>query len=116
MRNARMSRFPQPPPGDLRALTQMLLDPHNHVMTITDDSEDNIYAGSVDDVNGDHHVVFASERQIQLMRTFRVLHSDGTFKSVPTSRMFAAQVSSREKGKFHLLTSMRKRNKNTCTF
>lgn len=91
MRNARMSRFPPPPPN-LRALSQILMDPHNSVMTITDDSLDNFFAGAVDDANGDHHVLFASRRQLDLMREFRVLHSDGTFKSVPISPDFAAQV------------------------
>lgn len=91
MLNARLSRFPRPP-LDLRALSQILMDPQNYVITITDDSLDNIFAGSVDDANGDHHVLFASRRQLDLMREFRVLHSDGTFKSVPISREFAAQV------------------------
>jgi len=92
MRNARLSQFPNPP-ADLRALTAILMDPHNAVITMSDDGQDNLYSGSVTDANGDHHVMFFSNRMVEVMRNFSVLHSDGTFKTVPVNVEFASQVS-----------------------
>lgn len=91
MRNARMSRFP-PLPANLTELTEILLNPQYRVLTLTDDGLDNIYAGSVDDIDGNHHILFMSQRMIQRARTFSSLHSDGTFRSVPSSKEFASQV------------------------
>lgn len=93
MRNARLQQFPLPPPASVRDLTRLLLDPHFAVLTMTEDGLDNIYAGSVDDANGHHHVLFTSDRMLERMRNFLVLHSDGTFKSVPVNKDFADQVS-----------------------
>jgi len=89
MRNARMKRYP-PLPANLTELT--LQNPQYQVLTLTDDGLDNIYAGSVDDADGNHHLLFMSERMIERARTFSVLHSDGTFRSVPCSKEFASQV------------------------
>lgn len=90
MRNARMERFPDMP-QNLRGLTRILINPVHRVLTLTTDGEDNLYAGSATDVNGGHHVLFASARMLDLMRTFRVLHCDGTFKVIPAGTE-AAQV------------------------
>lgn len=92
MRTARMSRYPNIP-HSLEDLSRIMLNPQYRVITISDDGTDNIYAGSVTDGNGDHHILFASRRQLRLMKTFRVLHSDGTFKVVPGDKHFADQVS-----------------------
>lgn len=91
MRNARLRSYPFPPES-LRDLSNILLDPQYSVLTMTADGEDNLYAGSVTDVDGGHHVVFASNRMIDQMKKFRVLHSDGTFRAVPISPNFADQV------------------------
>lgn len=93
MRNARMENFPNIP-ATLQELTQILLDERYRVLTLTDDGLDNIYAGSVDDAEGNHHVIFTSNRLLNRMRSFLVLHSDGTFRSVPMGYHFAAQVGS----------------------
>lgn len=93
MRNARLSRYPRPMPQNLLALTQVLMDPQYQVMTITQDGTDNIYGGSVTDTDGIHHVLFVSQRMLEQMRRFRVLHGDGTFRAVPVSPAFADQVS-----------------------
>lgn len=82
MRNARMAMYPNPPPS-LRRLTLILRNPQYRVITISRDGEDNLYAGSVTDALGNHHVIFSSNRLLQAMRQFVVLHTDGTFKVVP---------------------------------
>ncbi|KAK3925520.1 Pol polyprotein [Frankliniella fusca] len=82
MRRARMSRFP-PIPHSLLELTRLLQDPRYRILTMTDDGLDNLYAGSVTDTAGRHHILFASERMLQKMREFNTLHGDGTFKIVP---------------------------------
>lgn len=86
-----MRHYP-PLPADLRQLTEILLNPQYQVLTLTHDGLDNIYAGSGSDVDGNHHKLFISQRMIERARTFSVLHSDGTFRSVPTSKDFASQV------------------------
>lgn len=92
--NARLKQFPSPPPANLRALTDILLNPQYSVLTMTSDGKENLYMGSVTDVDGGHHVVFATPRQLlRLKRHFQTCHSDGTFKAVPVSSNFAAQVS-----------------------
>lgn len=91
MRNARLSRYPAPP-ADLRDLTAILMDPHNEVISMTDDGLDNLYAGSVTDTDGAQHILLVSNRMIERMREFTVLHSDGTFKTVPVNAQFASQV------------------------
>ncbi|KAK3911685.1 Volume-regulated anion channel subunit LRRC8E, partial [Frankliniella fusca] len=83
MRNARMSSFPQPAPRSLQELTALLQNPRYEVLTATLDGEDNLYAGSVTDENGDHHILFASRRQLQLLTKVIWLHGDGTLKVVP---------------------------------
>jgi len=92
MRNARLDRFPNPPPANVEALTAILQDPQYEVLTMTDDGLDNIYSGSVTDPNGFHHVLFMSDRMLNRARQFRVLHSDGTFRAVPNGPAFADQV------------------------
>lgn len=93
MRNARLQRYPLPPPANLRDLTTLLMDPQFAVLTMTEDGNDSLYAGSVDDVDGGHHILFSSQRMIERMREFTVLHSDGTFKTVPVNIDYASQVS-----------------------
>ncbi len=83
MRNARMASYPQPPPRTLRELTAILQDPRYEVLTATLDNEDNIYAGSVTDVRGDHHILFASRRSLDHLATCNWIHGDGTIKIVP---------------------------------
>lgn len=92
MKNARLSRFPRPPPATLEELTNLHQDPQYQVITMTDDGLDNLYGGSLEDVLGGHHVVYMSHRQLNRMRSMRVLHSDGTFKVVPVNPQFASQV------------------------
>lgn len=91
MRNARLQRYP-PPPETLRDLTEILQDPRYSVITLSQDGQDNIYGGSVDDADGEHHILFISQRMVEKCREFSVLHADGTFKSVPVGLHFAAQV------------------------
>lgn len=91
MRNARMQRFP-PPPATLEDLTAVLMNPQYSVLTMTHDGLDNIYSGSVTDTDGFHHILFMSRRMIELARQLAVIHSDGTFKTVPISAQFADQV------------------------
>jgi len=91
MRNARLRRYPHPP-QNLRELTELLLNDQYRVLTLTHDGEDNIFGGSVDDAEGEHHILFISRRMVENIRTFNVLHADGTFKSVPVNVDFAAQV------------------------
>jgi hypothetical protein len=91
MRNARMKNFPHMPPT-LRDLSNILLNPQHRVLTMTADGNDNIYGGSVTDELDGHHVLFISQRMLNQMRLFNVLHSDGTFKTVPVGQNFAAQV------------------------
>ncbi|KAK3919969.1 Ribonuclease HII [Frankliniella fusca] len=92
MRNARLSRFPNPLPANLVELTDILQDPRYTVITMSDDGLDNIYGGSVTDIDGFHHILFISERMLQRARTFRILHSDGTFRVTPHGPEFAVQV------------------------
>lgn len=92
MRNARRRNYPNQP-QNLHGLTEILLDPQYTVLTLTDDGNDNIYGGSVTDANGHHHVLFVSNRMVNQMRIFNVLHADGTFNAVPISPDFAEQVS-----------------------
>ncbi|KAJ1521839.1 hypothetical protein ONE63_003474 [Megalurothrips usitatus] len=91
MRNARVASLP-PLPRNLRELSNILRNPQYSVLSMTDDGRDNIYGGSVTDADGGHHVVFISDRMLAHMRTMRVLHSDGTFRSVPVGPAFADQV------------------------
>ncbi|XP_034246261.1 uncharacterized protein LOC117648123 [Thrips palmi] len=91
MRQARMRRYPHHP-NNLRELTALLQDNQHRVLTLSHDGNDNIYGGSVDDADGEHHILFVSNRMLQQLKTFHVLHADGTFDSVPVNRNFAAQV------------------------
>lgn len=82
MRNARLRNYPFVP-NDLRRLTDILMNPQHRVITMTQDGQDNLYAGSVTDARGAHHVLFISDRMAAVARDLRVLHGDGTFKTRP---------------------------------
>lgn len=82
MRNARLANYPFVP-DDVRALSMILMNPQYQVITMTEDGNDNFYAGSVTDAEGGHHVLFISQRMLQTARNMRVLHGDGTFKTTP---------------------------------
>lgn len=45
MRNARLKQFPSPPPANLKALTDILLNPQYSVLTMTSDEKENLYMG-----------------------------------------------------------------------
>ena len=92
MRNARSRNFPHPPPINLQELTNVLQDQQYRVLTMSDDGLDNLYSGSVTDTDGFHHILFTSNRMLERIRQFRVLHSDGTFNTVPVNSNFADQV------------------------
>lgn len=92
MRNSRLKRYPSPLPATVEELSAILQDPQYQVLTMSDDGLDNLYAGSVTDTEGFHHILFMSERMLRKAREFTVIHSDGTFRAVPSSADFAAQV------------------------
>lgn len=83
MRNARFSRYPSRLPRTLRELTAVLQNPRFRIISMTDDGNDNIYAGSVDDANNHHHILFSSRRMLEFMSNVGIIHGDGTFKVVP---------------------------------
>jgi len=96
MRKARMDNFPDPPES-LRQLTRILNDDRYRVLTQSDDGADNLYGGSVTAADHSHHVMFVSERMLQVARDSRILHGDGTVKVVPTgayAQRLAQQVHS----------------------
>ncbi|KAK3921439.1 DNA excision repair protein ERCC-6-like 2 [Frankliniella fusca] len=82
MQRARYSVLP-PPPLTLRQLTDILQDPHYTVLTNTDDGQDNIYAASVTDTQGSHHIIFMSQRMARVMKRLSILFGDGTFLTLP---------------------------------
>ena len=59
---------------------------------MTGDGLDNIYGGSVTDTDGFHHILFTSNRMLERIPQFTVLHSDGAFNTVPVNNDFADQV------------------------
>ncbi|KAK3926018.1 Glucose-1-phosphate adenylyltransferase [Frankliniella fusca] len=82
MRNSRMHNYPALP-RSLRGLTRILNDDRFAVICQTDDGTDNIYGGSTTARDGSHHVLFLSERMIEILKESKILHGDGTKKVVP---------------------------------
>ena len=82
MQRARASMFPRVP-ATLEELTQILQIPQYRIITATEDARDNVYAGSVTDADGRHHIIFSSRRLLTVGRSLSVLFLDGTFKSIP---------------------------------
>lgn len=94
MRTARLQKYPDPPTS-LRHLSRILNDDRFRIVTQTDDGQDNIYGGSVTARDGSHHILFVSKRMLNILRTSRILHGDGTVKVVPTganANLLAQQV------------------------
>ncbi|KAK3926312.1 Alpha-galactosidase A, partial [Frankliniella fusca] len=82
MQNERTKSHPKIP-QTLEKLTDILVDPQYRWLTASVDKRDNIYAGSVNAVDGTHCVLFMSERMLDFCGRITLIQSDGTFKSRP---------------------------------
>lgn len=81
-------------PETLEQLTLILQNPQYRVISATTDAADNLYAASVTDALGAHHIIFSSRRMLRFAKEFSLLFSDGTFKTLPAIAEFddASQV------------------------
>lgn len=82
MQRVRQSMYPRVP-ETLVGLTRILQNPRYRVIAATVDATDSLYAASVTDRNGHHHIIFSSRRMLRFAKQFTLLFSDGTFKTLP---------------------------------